>query len=431
MIACFKELAIFLAPTINSYKRYAAGSWAPTTLAWGHDNRTCGFRLVGHGAARRVETRIPGGDVNPYLAFAAMIAAGLHGIENELELPPALEGNAYESDAERFPSTLREAILALEIGTMARAAFGDQVVDHYLNYAHTEQALFDKVVTDWERMRLLRARLRVVLISEVAPAVEGLSAMLRAAGHEPVALLCVRHDARALHAAGRARSGSAAGASTSSCRRARPHRAAPAALRAGPRAVHRVPVEDPAGRARRSAHGIVNGHPSLLPRYRGPSPVSWAIRNGETRDRLHVPLHGRRARHREHPRPGARSRSATSTRWEELTPKLATAVGEHAARRPRAGRERRSGRSAGRGEASYVRSSSPSTHGSTGRDRPTRSSGRCARGGSTRGAPATAALSPSSTARPFAFSASSREPATGARWRAQTAHSGSWRRKRA
>ena len=101
-----------------------------------------------------METRIPGGDVNPYLAFAAMIAAGLHGIENELELPPGLEGNAYESDAERFPSSLREAIAALETGTMARGAFGDQVVDHYLNYARTEQALFDKVVTDWERMRL-------------------------------------------------------------------------------------------------------------------------------------------------------------------------------------------------------------------------------------------------------------------------------------
>ena len=152
-IATFKELAIFLAPTINSYKRYAAGSWAPTTLAWGHDNRTCGFRIVGHGAAKRSETRIPGGDVNPYLAFAAIIAAGIHGIENELPLPPALEGNAYESDADRFPSTMREAILALEIGTMARGAFGDQVVDHYLNYAHTEQALFDKVVTDWERVR--------------------------------------------------------------------------------------------------------------------------------------------------------------------------------------------------------------------------------------------------------------------------------------
>ena len=152
-IACFKELAIFLAPTINSYKRYAAGSWAPTTLAWGNDNRTCGFRVVGHGASRRVETRIPGGDVNPYLAFAAVIAAGLHGIEHELEPPPPLEGNAYESDAERFPSTMREAIEALEAGTMARAAFGDQVVDHYLNYARTEQALFDKFVTDWERAR--------------------------------------------------------------------------------------------------------------------------------------------------------------------------------------------------------------------------------------------------------------------------------------
>jgi len=152
-IACAKELAIFFAPTVNSYKRYAAGSWAPTTLAWGNDNRTCGFRVVGHGAARRVETRIPGGDVNPYLAFAAMIASGLHGIEQELEAPPPLQGNAYESDAERFPSTLREAISALEGSAMARASFGDQVVDHYLNYARTEQGLFDRFVTDWERKR--------------------------------------------------------------------------------------------------------------------------------------------------------------------------------------------------------------------------------------------------------------------------------------
>ena len=153
-IACARELALFLAPTVNSYKRYAAGSWAPTTLAWGHDNRTCGFRIVGHGNALRTETRIPGGDVNPYLAFAALIAAGLHGIEQGLELPPPLEGNAYESDAERFPSTLREAIDALEGGSMARVAFGDDVVDHYLNYARTEQRLFDEVVTCYERERL-------------------------------------------------------------------------------------------------------------------------------------------------------------------------------------------------------------------------------------------------------------------------------------
>src|SRR5438552_1392254 len=153
-IACTRELAVFLAPTINSYKRYAAGSWAPTTLAWGHDNRTCGFRIVGHGPAARIETRIPGGDVNPYLAFAALIAAGLHGIEQRLELPPPLEGNAYESSAERFPSSLREAIAALEAGSVARAAFGDAVVDHYLNYGRTEQRLFDSVVTSWERERL-------------------------------------------------------------------------------------------------------------------------------------------------------------------------------------------------------------------------------------------------------------------------------------
>jgi glutamine synthetase len=153
-IANLKELAIFLAPNVNSYKRYAAGSWAPTTLAWGRDNRTCGFRIVGHGPGLRTETRIPGADANPYLAFAAIIAAGLDGIERGLELPPALEGNAYESDADRFPHSLREAIAALEGGRMARAAFGDEVIDHYLNYARTEQALFDKVVTDWERIRL-------------------------------------------------------------------------------------------------------------------------------------------------------------------------------------------------------------------------------------------------------------------------------------
>ena len=153
-IAGARELAVFLAPTINSYKRYAAGSWAPTTLAWGNDNRTCGFRVVGHGNGLRVETRIPGGDVNPYLSFAALLAGGLDGIEQSLELPPPLEGNAYESDAERFPSTLREAIAALEDGTIARAALGDDVVDHYLNYARTEQRLFDQVVTSYERERL-------------------------------------------------------------------------------------------------------------------------------------------------------------------------------------------------------------------------------------------------------------------------------------
>jgi glutamine synthetase len=153
-IACSRELAIFLAPNVNSYKRYAAGSWAPTSLAWGHDNRTCGFRIVGHGAGLRVETRIPGADVNPYLAFAALLAAGLHGIEHGLEPPDALEGNAYVADVERFPGTLREAIGALEESEMARAALGDDVVDHYLNYARHEQALFDQTVTCYERERL-------------------------------------------------------------------------------------------------------------------------------------------------------------------------------------------------------------------------------------------------------------------------------------
>jgi len=153
-IAALGEMAVFVAPTINSYKRFAAGSWAPTTLAWGHDNRTCGFRIVGRGPALRTETRIPGGDVNPYLAFAALLAAGLHGIDEQLELPPPLEGNAYESEADRFPHSMREAIAVLESGTVARQALGDEVVDHYLNYARTEQRLFDEVVTCYERERL-------------------------------------------------------------------------------------------------------------------------------------------------------------------------------------------------------------------------------------------------------------------------------------
>jgi glutamine synthetase len=153
-IAGLAELAVFVAPTINSYKRYAAGSWAPTTLAWGHDNRTCGFRIVGHGAGLRTETRIPGADANPYLCFAALLAAGLDGIERGLELPAPLEGNAYESDAPRFPHSLRDAIAALEGGSLARPAFGDDVVDHYLTYARTEQRLFDGVVTDYERRRM-------------------------------------------------------------------------------------------------------------------------------------------------------------------------------------------------------------------------------------------------------------------------------------
>jgi glutamine synthetase len=153
-IAYLRELAIFVAPNVNSYKRYAKGSWAPTTLAWGYDNRSCGFRIVGQGGALRAETRIPGADANPYLAFAALLAAGLQGIEEELELPPPFEGNAYESDVQRFPSTLREAIEALEQGKMARRTLGDAVVDHYLNYARTEQDLFDRVVTSYERERL-------------------------------------------------------------------------------------------------------------------------------------------------------------------------------------------------------------------------------------------------------------------------------------
>ncbi|MEI2700769.1 MAG: glutamine synthetase [Baekduia sp.] len=154
LIAGARELTLFFAPNINSYKRFAAGSFAPTTIAWGDDNRTCGFRVVGHGEGRRVECRIPGGDVNPYLAISALIAAGLDGVERGLEPGPALPGNAYEdTDHERVPSTLLEAREAFAASTLARAAFGDEVVDHYVNNADVELAAFNAAVTDWERVR--------------------------------------------------------------------------------------------------------------------------------------------------------------------------------------------------------------------------------------------------------------------------------------
>ncbi len=153
ILATMRELTLFSAPNINSYKRYAEGSFAPTAVAWGVDNRTCALRVVGHGPSLRVENRVPGGDVNPYLAVAAIIAGGLHGIENELELEPLLSGNAYTSDAPRVPSTLGEAAALFSQSAVAREAFGDDVVDHYLNNARVELAAFESAVTDWERVR--------------------------------------------------------------------------------------------------------------------------------------------------------------------------------------------------------------------------------------------------------------------------------------
>jgi glutamine synthetase len=150
-----RELALFVAPSINSYKRYAAESWAPTSISWGRDNRTCGFRIVGHGQSRRVECRIPGADVNPYLCMAALLAAGLDGIEHATDPGPELKGNAYEAgEAEAFPSTLREAVDLWEGSEFAKGAFGEAVHKHYLNYGQTEQRLFDEVVTDYERRRM-------------------------------------------------------------------------------------------------------------------------------------------------------------------------------------------------------------------------------------------------------------------------------------
>jgi glutamine synthetase len=153
-LACLRELTLFLAPNVNSYKRYAAGTFAPTAVAWAEDNRTCALRVVGHGAALRFENRAGGSDLNPYLALSAIIAAGLHGVEQGLELEPAYEGNAYLAhDKPRLPASLRDARDLFASSPVARSAFGDEVVDHYAHAATVELAAFDSAVTDWERVR--------------------------------------------------------------------------------------------------------------------------------------------------------------------------------------------------------------------------------------------------------------------------------------
>jgi glutamine synthetase len=149
-----KQLAWCFAPYVNSYRRYVPDSWAPTAVVWGEDNRTCGFRAVGAGAGRRVESRIPGADVNPYLALAAAIAGGLWGIEHELVLEPAFDGNAYKAaDVPRIPSTLPEAIDNLATSEIAAEAFGSEVHHHLLNTARQEWVKANSVVTDWELAR--------------------------------------------------------------------------------------------------------------------------------------------------------------------------------------------------------------------------------------------------------------------------------------
>jgi glutamine synthetase len=150
---CLRDLTLFFAPNINSYKRYVEGSFAPTAVAWGRDNRTCSMRVVGHGEGLRFENRLPGADVNPYLALAAMIAAGLHGVENELELEDPLEGNAYQSDKPHVPHTMYAARDLFAESDMVREAFGEEVVEHYLNRARVELDAYEAAVTDWEKFR--------------------------------------------------------------------------------------------------------------------------------------------------------------------------------------------------------------------------------------------------------------------------------------
>jgi glutamine synthetase len=153
ILATMREFSFLYAPNINSYKRFAKGSFAPTGIAWGVDNRTCALRVIGHGPSLRVENRVPGGDVNPYLGISAIIAGGLYGIENELPLPERLAGSAYDADVEHLPTTLREAAALFGASTIAREAFGDDVVEHYLNQARIEIEAYDAAVTDWERIR--------------------------------------------------------------------------------------------------------------------------------------------------------------------------------------------------------------------------------------------------------------------------------------
>ena len=149
-----EQLAWCFAPYVNSYRRYVPDSWAPTAIAWGQDNRTCGFRVVGHGAGRRIESRVPGADVNPYVALAAVIAAGLYGIDHQLELEPSYKGNAYvATDVKRLPFTLAEATAALEESAVAAEAFGEDVRHHLANTARQEWSLANRVVTDWELAR--------------------------------------------------------------------------------------------------------------------------------------------------------------------------------------------------------------------------------------------------------------------------------------
>jgi glutamine synthetase len=152
-LAGLADLTLFYAPNVNSYKRYVPGSFAPTAVRWGVDNRTCSLRLVGSGLSLRPENRVPGGDVNPYLAVAAMIAAGLEGIENELPLEPPSQGNAYTDPGPRVPSTLRDALYSWMNSHLARKAFGNDVVEHYANGARVELAAFNAAVTDWELQR--------------------------------------------------------------------------------------------------------------------------------------------------------------------------------------------------------------------------------------------------------------------------------------
>ena len=287
-LAGLRELTLLLAPNVNSYKRFAAATFAPTAVAWGHDNRTCSLRVVGHGPSLRFENRVGGADLNPYMALSAIIAAGLHGVDQGLELEPAFEGNAYAADDKpRVPGSLRDARDLFASSDLARAAFGDEVVDHYVNAADVELAAFGSAVTDWERYRGLAtvsvcdgARGSAVSGGRVRDAVFDLVAD-RLRGDRRAA----RHRDQAGAAAARAR----ACRPSASCARAWASPARPCARRS-PRSPRAVTCRDARARRRHvrgrpaaAGRSAVGGDARRLARDLRPAPGGRARRRGAGR----------------------------------------------------------------------------------------------------------------------------------------------------
>ena len=310
-LAGMRELTLLLAPNINSYKRFVEGSFAPTAVRWGHDNRTCALRVVGHGRSLRFENRLPGGDVNPYLAVAAIIAAGLDGIERELPLEPAFVGNAYTSDSETVPTTLRDALSLWEGSALARSAFGSEVVDHYANMARVEIAAFDRADHRLGASSGVRTPVTTTQHEVVNPATEQVLTTVHLAD--------VRETDEAIERASRRLPGLARGrarrpgsAAAALRRRGRRRRRAPRAAGGGQRRSHHRQRPVGGGQRPRRAR-VLRRRPGAAVRPADP-------RGG--RRRRHLPrAAGRRRGHRPVELPDADRRlGASRPRWRRATP---------------------------------------------------------------------------------------------------------------